>query len=149
MPVVTQIDENTIKPLLTSAKGKPRLINFWATWCTPCVEEFPLLVKAARRLQRQTSKSSQSPWIIPVERTREVPKFLKELNATMPAYLLYTKDEDAVISSISKDWKGGLPFTVLYNSEGKPSFVKQGLLKDEEIRAEILKAMPLEECKGN
>src|SRR5215203_2074485 len=43
-PKVTQIDEQGLKDLL-KPKGKPLLINFWATWCDPCREEFPDLVK--------------------------------------------------------------------------------------------------------
>src|SRR5207253_1033630 len=44
LPIVTQIDIEGLKPLL-KPNGKPLLINFWATWCDPCREEFPDLVR--------------------------------------------------------------------------------------------------------
>ncbi|QQS39926.1 MAG: TlpA family protein disulfide reductase [Acidobacteriota bacterium] len=124
---VKQIDEESIKPLLVP-DGKPLLINFWATWCEPCREEFPELIEIDR------DYVGKIDFLIislddPVEITRDVPKFLEEMGSTMTPYLLRTLDETAVIGSISKDWQGGLPFTVLYDAEGKVAHARQGKIK--------------------
>ncbi|MGI8543468.1 MAG: TlpA family protein disulfide reductase, partial [Aridibacter sp.] len=71
------------------------------------------------------------------EINRDVPKFLNEMKATMPAYLLRTTDENAVISSISKDWAGGLPFSVLYNKDGEIVHFKQGKIKIDVVKEKL------------
>jgi hypothetical protein len=60
----------------------------------------------------------------------------------MPTYLLKVADESAVISSIAKDWNGGLPFTVLYNEKGEITFFKQGKVKMDAVKMEIEKLLP-------
>jgi hypothetical protein len=59
------------------------------------------------------------------------------MKAEMPAYLLVTSDESAVINSIAKDWSGGLPFTVLYNEKGELSYFVQGKVKIDILRTEL------------
>lgn len=124
---VVQVDEETVKPLLVP-NGKPLLINFWATWCEPCREEFPELVEIDRDYEGKID------FLIislddPVEKDRDVPKFLQTMGSTMTPYLLRTLDETAVIGAISKDWQGGLPFTVLYDADGKIAHARQGKIK--------------------
>ena len=124
---VTKVDDETVKPLLV-AKGKPLLVNFWATWCEPCRQEFPELVEIDKKYDGKID------FIIislddPVEIDRDVPKFLKEMGSTMTSYLLRTDDETAVIGSISDSWQGGLPFTVLYDADGNIRHARQGLIK--------------------
>ncbi|HEX8637348.1 MAG TPA: hypothetical protein VF692_04750, partial [Pyrinomonadaceae bacterium] len=70
-----------------------------------------------------------------------VPKFLTEMKAEMPAYLLTTQDEDALISFVSKDWQGGLPFTILYDGSGKPAYTRMGKVKIDVLRAELEKLL--------
>lgn len=129
---VAQVDEESIKPLLVP-DGKPLLINFWATWCEPCREEFPELIEIDRDYEGKID------FLIislddPVEITRDVPKFLQEMGSTMTPYLLRTLDETAVIGSISKDWQGGLPFTVLYDAKGNVQHARQGKIKVPVVR---------------
>jgi len=136
LPKVTQIDERGLKNLLKT-NGKPLLINFWATWCEPCREEFPDLVKIAADFKDRIDVITVS-----LDELSEikggVPKFLAAMRADkMPAYLLKTPDESAAISFVSKDWQGALPFTILYNAGGETVYIKQGKFKTEFLRAEI------------
>ncbi len=135
IPKVTQIDEIKIKQLL-KPNGKPLLVNFWATWCIPCREEFPELVEIDKEYKGRIDFITIS-LDDPAETNRDVPKFLNEMKATMPAYLLRTTDENAVISSISKDWAGGLPFSVLYNKDGEIVHFKQGKIKIDVVKEKI------------
>ena len=144
-PRVIRVDEVSVQPILKPA-GKPRLVNFWATWCVPCVEEFPLLVELHAKYKDRIDLITIS-LDDPIEATRDVPRFLKEQKATMPAYLLYTQDENAVISSISKDLSGGLPLTVLYSKEGQVIYTQEGLIKREVIVPKIESALEIKECE--
>lgn len=141
LPKVTQIDEIGLKNAL-KPNGKPLLVNFWATWCDPCREEFPDLVKI------NADYKGKIDFIIisldfPEDINTLVPKFLAEMKAEMPAFLLSVKDESAVISSISKDWSGGMPFTILYNEKGEIAYFKQGKVKVDVLRGELEKLIPL------
>ena len=138
-PKVTQIDASGLKDLLTP-KGKPLLINFWATWCGPCREEFPDLVKIGKdhigEIDLITVTLDE-----PSEINGDVPKFLAEMKSDSPAYLLKTPDETAAIALVSKDWQGALPFTILYNAQGETIYSKQGKFETDVLVAKI-EALP-------
>jgi thiol-disulfide isomerase/thioredoxin len=135
LPKVTVVNGDELKNLLKS-NGKPLLVNFWATWCDPCRDEFPDLVKISNDYAGKIDFITVS--LDDFEDLKvAVPKFLAKMNAKMPAYLLKTADEEAIIGEISEDWQGGLPFTLLYNSDGKIVYSRQGLIKTEILRKEI------------
>jgi thiol-disulfide isomerase/thioredoxin len=140
LPTVTQIDEAGLKKLL-QPNGKPLLINFWATWCDPCREEFPDLVKLDAEYKGKIDFNTVSFDDL-AEIGRDVPQFLNEMKAEMPAYLLKVPDEDAAIKAISPDWRGGLPFTILVGIDGKISYFRQGKVIPATLRTEINKTLP-------
>jgi thiol-disulfide isomerase/thioredoxin len=135
LPKVTQINEQGLKNLL-KPNGKPLLINFWATWCDPCREEFPDLVKIGADYKDKIDLITISLDEIS-EINGDVPKFLAEMKSDMPAYLLKTPDDGSAINLVSKDWQGALPFTVLYNANGETVYLKQGKFKTDFLRAAI------------
>ena len=137
LPQVTQIDLPELKGLLQSS-GKPRLINFWATWCGPCREEFPDLVAIGIDHRTKIDLITVSLDELSVINT-EVPQFLADSGADFPAYLLKTRDQDAAITLVSKDWQGALPFTILLNSNGETVYSKQGKFEKNILLAEINK----------
>ena len=138
-PRVTQADDAKIKRLL-KPNGKPLLVNFWATWCIPCREEFPDLVKIDHEYRGKIDFITVSLDFIE-ELNTGVPKFLSEMKAEMPTYLLIGADENTLISSIAEDWNGGLPFTILYNEKGEMTYLRQGKVKHETLKAEIEKTL--------
>ena len=139
-PRVTQIDDARIKQLLKPGGGKPLLVNFWATWCIPCREEFPDLVKIDREYRGKIDFFTVSLDFIE-EIDTAVPKFLSEMKAEMPTYLLTSADENTLIPSIAKDWSGALPFTILYNEKGEITYLRQGTVKHETLKSEIEKTL--------
>lgn len=134
---VTQVDEVGFKKLLVP-NGKPLLINFWATWCDPCREEFPDLVKLDQEYKGKIDFITVSLDEVEDINT-SVPKFLASMKAEMPAYLLKTADESAVITSVSKDWRGGMPFTALFKPKGDLAYFREGKVVMETMRAELNK----------
>ncbi|HEY2846604.1 MAG TPA: TlpA disulfide reductase family protein [Pyrinomonadaceae bacterium] len=141
-PTITKIDLDGLKTLLKPT-GKPRLINFWATWCDPCREEFPELVKidAAYRGKIDFVTVSLDD-LDDIETT--VPKFLTQMKATMPAYLLNASDEDAAIAAIagiSSDFQGNLPFTILIKPNGELAYSRAGKIRPDILNTEITKEL--------
>src|SRR5438067_3042846 len=120
---------------------RPLLINFWATWCDPCREEFPDLVKIdadypAARLNFVAVSLDEVTDI-----KTAVPKFLKEMKATMPVVLLNVNDPEPAIKVVDAAWDGQLPATFLYDKDGHVVFRHFGRIKPEELRAAIDKTV--------
>lgn len=138
-PKVTQIDAATLKQLV-KPNGKPLLVNFWATWCDPCREEFPDLVKVGREFKDKIDFITVT-MDEPEDINTAVPRFLVEMKADMPTYLLKTPDEDAAISGIATGWRGGLPFTLLYKPDGSVAYFRQGKAFPVALTAEINKLL--------
>lgn len=138
-PKVTQIDTEGLRKLL-KPNGKPLLINFWATWCDPCREEFPDLVKLDAAYRGRVDFITVSLDDLDDINTL-VPKFLSEVKAQMPAYLLKTADESAAIAMVAKNWSGNLPMTVLFAPSGETAYVRMGIVKYETVTAEIDKVL--------
>ena len=138
---VKVIDMNGLKSAL-KPNGKPLLVNFWATWCDPCREEFPELVKLDETYKGKIDLITISLDNL-AELKKDVPKFLSEMKATMPAYLLHTPDENAAIALLSKDtkWTGSLPMTALIKPDGRNAYVKLGKIKFAIVSAEIDKLL--------
>jgi thiol-disulfide isomerase/thioredoxin len=93
-PVVAAINTDGLKGLLTEAKERPLLVNFWATWCDPCRDEFPDLVKIDEEYRPHSLDFVTVSLDDLSEIKTEVPKFLDLMKAKMPAYLLNATDPE-------------------------------------------------------
>lgn len=136
---VVQIDNAKLAELIKPT-GKPLLLNFWATWCDPCREEFPDLVKLDVEYKGKIDIITISLDDL-AEIDRDVPKFLTSMKAEMPAYLLKTDDENAAIKLVSKEWSGNLPLTVLIDPKGAVSYQRNGKFRYETIKENIARIL--------
>lgn len=137
---VTQIDVVALKRLVRP-NGKPLLVNFWATWCDPCREEYPDLVKIDQEYRGKIDFITVSLDEV-ADKDAAVPKFLSDMKAEMPSYLLVTDNEEAAMGVVSKDWTGGLPFTILYDAKGGVLYSRQGKVKIDVLKAALFKSVP-------
>jgi thiol-disulfide isomerase/thioredoxin len=140
LPVVKQIDAVGLKEVMKPA-GRPLFVNFWATWCDPCRDEFPDLVKFSNEYKGRIDFITISLDDL-AEIKRDVPIFLGGMKAEMPSYLLKTPDEDAAITSLQLPWQGALPFSVLFNEKGEIAYVRPGKVKPDLLRVELEKLLP-------
>ncbi len=136
-PKVNRVDDAGFRKLLVP-DGKPLMINFWATWCGPCREEFPDLVKLDAEFKDKIDFITVT-LDFEEEIATGVPKFLAENKAQMPTFLLVTPDETAAIAAVSKEWAGALPFTVIYGPDGTLTFFHQGKVIPQAVRSELNK----------
>ena len=138
-PVVAVIDTDGLKNLVTKPRERPLLVNFWATFCDPCREEFPDLVKIDKDYRPQ-SLDFVTVSLDDVSNIKtEVPKFLVAMKATMPAYLLDVNDPEPAIKLMDPRWSGALPATFLYNEKGEEVFKHYGRVDPAELRTAIEK----------
>ncbi|MCI0691125.1 TlpA family protein disulfide reductase [candidate division KSB1 bacterium] len=112
------IDENGLQQLIKQACGKVVLLNFWATWCEPCKEEFPDLAKIAREFQPRGLQVIFVSIDEPEDVDGKVLPFLKAQEVAFRTYIKRTKDDEAFINAIDAKWSGALPATFIYDTNG-------------------------------
>lgn len=115
--LLKDVKASELEDIIKSYEGdKAVLINVWATWCAPCIEEFPEIVK----IQHKYEDRLQVIFIsadFPESRDKAV-QFLKDQNVDWTTYFK-TGDDQKFIETISKDWTGALPFTKIISKEGE------------------------------
>jgi len=136
-PVVSAIDTDKLKSMITEQRERPLLVNFWATWCDPCRDEFPDLVKIDHDYRPHSLDFVTISLDDFSEIKTEVPKFLGSMKATMPAYLLNVPDPEPAITAVDPRWSGSLPATFLYNARGEVVYKHFGRVDPNELRAAI------------
>jgi len=144
--VVQQVDLEGFKQLLPlkhsdAARTKPLLVNFWATWCDPCRDEFPDLVKIDKEYRPKGLDFISISLDDPPDIKTAVPDFLKKMQATMPAYVLNVSDPEPAIQTVDPEWSGALPATFLFDANGAVVFKQFGRVKTPELRAAIQKVV--------
>jgi thiol-disulfide isomerase/thioredoxin len=114
---VEVITVDKLKELIRNRSGKPLLINVWATWCAPCREEFPDLVKLANQYEDKIDVVGISV-DFPEEIDSKIIPFLKKQNATFTNYVIRLIEPEDFINLLNKDWSGAVPATFIYNEKG-------------------------------
>ena len=117
------------KLALSSFKGKPLLINFWATWCPPCVEELPLI----DAFYQANLKNGWQVLGLAIDQPATVNTFLGKMPITFPVALAGSAGIE--LSKSLGNLSGGLPFTVVLNAGGKVAQRKIGRVKPEDLIA--------------
>jgi thiol-disulfide isomerase/thioredoxin len=139
--VVSPIDTNELKGLLTQQRERPLLVNFWATYCDPCRDEFPDLVKIDKEYRPHALEFVTVSLDDVSDIKTGVPKFLDSMKATMPAYLLSVTDPEPAINLVDPRWQGDLPATYLYNEKGEVVYKHIGRVNPIELREAIEKVV--------
>src|SRR4026208_345079 len=141
LPVVSAIDTEALKGLITQEREHPLLVNFWATFCDPCRDEFPDLVKIDKDYRPQSLEFVTVSLDDMSDIKTSVPEFLVSMKATMPAYLLNVPDPEPAINFIDRRWQGDLPATHLYNEKGEVIYKHIGRIKPAVSREAMEKAV--------
>ncbi len=119
------VSEQGIRDLLKNDSKKLRLINVWATWCGPCVQEFPEFIAMKRMYKSRSFEFISISADDPANRER-VLEFLTEKQSSSANYLFQSDDKYALIEAIDPKWQGALPYTILVEPGGKIVYAKQG-----------------------
>jgi thiol-disulfide isomerase/thioredoxin len=139
--VVRTVNTETLSALLKPDGSGPLLVNFWATWCDPCRDEFPDLVKIDSKYRSKGLDFIAISLDDLKDIKTEVPKFLRLMRAKMPVYLLDVPDPEPAIKAVDSKWSGALPATFLYNQKGQLVYKHLGRVNTAELRAAIEKVM--------
>ena len=112
------VDEAAIKDIVKNPGKKLRLVNVWATWCGPCVTEFPELV-TINRMYRGRDFELVTISADPPEKREAALEFLKKQEASSRNTLFSKGDPYALIDVVDPEWRGALPHTILIAPGGK------------------------------
>jgi thiol-disulfide isomerase/thioredoxin len=127
------VTADDITSVVSQHRGKVVLLNFWATWCPPCLLEFPEIVAVEREYRKRglvvVSVSADS-----LERVEtELLPFLDEHQPGFEIYIRGDEAPDIFIKAVDPGWKGELPATFFYDRQGRPSVKRYSEMPRDEI----------------
>lgn len=133
-------DAAALAALRKNGSGKFRLVNFWATWCAPCVAEFGEFVTIHRMYRHRDFEFVSVAVNRPDEEAR-VLEFLKKQQASNRNLLFASTDRDALMNAFDPDWAGAVPYTVLLSPEGEVVYRQLGSMDALALRRAIVRAL--------
>jgi len=122
---VREVKFNTIDSLLHLSPENPIVLNFWATWCKPCVQELPYF----EELNKNYSASGVKVVMVSLDFKREietrVKPFVLKNNMASEVLLLNEPDYNSWINRVDSTWSGAIPATVIISKDKKDFFEKE------------------------
>jgi thiol-disulfide isomerase/thioredoxin len=111
------IDFQRYQRILQENRGKPLLVTFWATWCEPCRDEYPMLNELAKQYAPQGLK------VVGVSMDQDgdlilMRRFLARYKPVFPNYRKKKGDENAFTQAVMNGWNGALPASFFYAKDG-------------------------------
>ena len=149
---VDMIDAGGVAALRKGGTGNIRLYNVWATWCAPCVEEFPELVATSRRFDMRNFEFISISMDQPADASK-VKEFLEKNGAGLSnrlkrsvkaegrlsnSYLFTGGSMEDLMKELDPEWPGGIPHTVLVDEKGRVIWRHSGPVNGDELRAKVL-----------
>jgi len=116
-------------------QGKVLVVNFWASWCPPCVEEMPTLDK----LQKEFLQQNVLFVGIGIDSPSNIREFLSKTPVAYP--IVIGGLEGSNLSKQLGNSQGALPYTIIINAKGKSTYSKLGKISEEDIRSAIKSAL--------
>jgi len=134
---IKDINEAGISDLLSNDSGKLRLINVWATWCGPCVQEYEEFVNIHRMFGGRDfefiSISADK-----AKRRDKALEILQKKHSALDNYIFTNEDKYALIEAVDPEWNGALPYTMLIEPGGAVAWKYQGDVDFHKLRKMIV-----------
>jgi thiol-disulfide isomerase/thioredoxin len=128
---IVQFDE--IEALMARTDGQVQVINFWATWCGPCVKELPYFEQARKRLAPKGVNFTLVSLDFASEYESGVLPFVEKKGVGSHVWLLNNTDYDSWIDRIDPEWEGEIPVTLVVNAKAKARHFVIGSITEAQI----------------
>jgi peroxiredoxin len=138
--VISLADAEALKGLRKNESGKFRLVNFWATWCAPCLAELPEFI-TINRMYRHRDFELVTVSVNRPDEEKSVLECLKKNQASCKNFIFASADRDKLIDAFDSDWQGPVPFTVLIDPEGKIVYREMGSVDPLALKRAIVNGM--------
>ncbi len=138
MPVeIDEISTNGVKVLMKNSSDNLLLINIWATWCGPCVVEYPEFINMYRMYVGRNFEFV-SLCVDNLNQKDKALTFLKKYNSSVKNYIYNGGDIYKLIPTIDQGWSGALPYTILLEPGGKVVYNNAGMTNPQELKKVIV-----------
>ena len=136
-PSVEPIDVKGIEHLVHIRNGNILFLNVWATWCQPCVEEFPDIVKLYDDYQNAGVDIAAISVDYPDEVDSKILPFLVSQHVPFKVYVANVKKDEDFINELNPSWSGAVPATFIFDANGKQRVFMFGQKTLKAFKAEI------------
>ncbi len=128
-------DYDGLKPLLNKTDDKIHVVNFWATWCAPCIKELPYFETINKTYADKNVEVLLVSLDFPRQYDTKLKPFLKENQLTSKVVCLDDVDQNTWIPAIDNTWSGALPATIIYKNEKRKFY--EGSFTYDELETEV------------
>jgi thiol-disulfide isomerase/thioredoxin len=132
---VPTMDYKELKPILNLNDDKIYVVNFWATWCAPCVKELPYFEKVNQEYKDKNVEVILVSLDFPKKKETKLLPFIEKKNIQSKVIHFDDLDEQFWIADINESWSGALPATLIYSKDKRAFFEKS--FTQEELENEI------------
>jgi thiol-disulfide isomerase/thioredoxin len=123
-------DYDGLEPLINKKDDKLHVVNFWATWCAPCVKELPYFEALNQKYKDQGVEFLLVSLDFPRNYDTKLKPFIKNKDLKSKVVAFDDVDQNRWIPAINEKWSGALPATIIYN-KNKRQFYERSFTQDE------------------
>jgi len=142
----SQTKQNTIPIIslqqlekITQGDATLYIINFWATWCKPCVEELPYFEKINEQYKHKGVETILVSLDFKEDIKEKVQPFVIENQIKSKVYLLDIEKQKGWIDQVNPSWSGAIPATIIQSKHIKNTFFKEGELSLDQLKEQVEK----------
>jgi thiol-disulfide isomerase/thioredoxin len=139
-PEIRRVNAKQIRELVDERKGKVVVVNFWATWCPPCVREFPAITKVYEQY-RDKGMDLFAVALNAPEDVDEIKEFLAEHKPPFSIYLA-DPDDETFNETVLEKWYGEMPLTLVFDTTGQRVLAHRSEITYEELSSKVEPLLP-------
>ena len=123
-----------LETILNKPDNKLFVVNFWATWCAPCIKELPVFEKVSGDLNSSKVEFIMVSLDFPSQVDKQLLPFLKKNKVSLKVVLMTDVDYNSWIDKVDKSWQGDIPATLVFNNFRKSRQFHAGELDEQGLR---------------